>query len=322
MKETPYTRDFESVQRAAVVDDSGRSLTEFKKTLTPRYGIVWSHILIGYAAVAIAVGLFAASPPDGSLLSQLFWVAAGGFWIGYWLAYILLFFHEATHFLIAPSKRWNDLLANTFIGSFVGLNIKSYRLTHFDHHRHHGTTMDTERTYFDPLNLQFLVESLLGIKAARVLISRQRHTAEKKAATIGVMTLIGAALNGSVVLGSLATGHWHLAAAWTIGVLVFVPFIGAVRQVLEHRDAEALSTIDYYSVDHGAYNRMFGDGPIARTLGGAGFNRHLLHHWEPQISYTRLKELEDFLSRTPLHEPLRQSRTSYFATFVRLIRSR
>lgn len=322
MRETPYTRDFESVQRATVVDVNGRALTEFKKTLTPRYGVVWSHILIGYAAVTAAAALLLLAPSESSVLQQLLGVVAGGLWIGYWLAYLLLFFHEAAHFLIAPSKAWNDLLANALIGSFVGLNIKSYRVTHFDHHRHHGTTMDTENTYFDPLNVRFLVESLFGIKAARVLLSRQKHTAQKKASTLGIMTLIGATLNGVIVLGSLATGHWQLACAWMIGVLVFVPFFGAVRQVLEHRDTEALSTIDYHAVDHGAYNRMFGDGPIASTLGGAGFNRHLLHHWEPQISYTRLKELEDFILRTSLKEPLTRSNTTYLETFIALLRAR
>lgn len=319
MKETPYTREFESVQRASVVDDGGCALSDFKRSLTPRYGVVWFHITCGYLAVILAVAGLLTLVGTQSLITQVALTALGGVWIGYWLAYLLLFFHEAAHFLIAPGKKWNDLLANTFIGSFVGLNIKSYRVTHFDHHRHHGTPMDTENTYFDPLNIQFLVESLFGIKAARVLLSRQKHTAEKKASAIGVMTLIGAAINGAIVLSSLVSGHWQLAFAWCVGVLVFVPFFGAVRQVLEHRDSEALSTIDYHMVDHGAYNRMFGDGPIASTLGGAGFNRHLLHHWEPQISYTRLKELEDFVLRTSLQKPLQRSKTTYLKTFIALM---
>lgn len=322
MRETPYSRDFESVQRGSVVDDSGRALNEFKRSLTPRYGVVWFHILCGYVAVFMAVWGLLRTRDVESMPTQIACVAVCGLWIGYWLAYLLLFFHEAAHFLIAPSKKWNDLLANTFIGSLVGLNIKSYRVTHFDHHRHHGTTMDTENTYFDPLNVQFLVESLFGIKAARVLLSRQKHTTQKKASTVGVTTLIGAAINGSIVLGALVTGHWHLSIAWTIGVLVFVPFFGAVRQVLEHRDSEALSTVDYHTVDHGAYNRMFGDGPLASTLGGAGFNRHLLHHWEPQISYTRLKELEAYVLQTSLKDPLQRSNTTYIKTFLALLRAR
>jgi len=35
-----------------------------------------------------------------------------------------------------------------------------------------------------------------------------------------------------------------------------------------------------------APDRLFGDDFFSCTFGGAGFNRHLLHHWEPQISYT------------------------------------
>jgi fatty acid desaturase len=322
MKETPYTREFESAHRATIIDDRGRTLSEFKKSLRPRYGVVWVHILCGYLAIFLAARLLALVSNVDSLLTQIGCVTFGGLWIGYWLSYLLLFFHEAAHFLIAPNKRWNDLLGNTFIGSLIGLNIKSYRVTHFDHHRHHGTTMDTERTYFDPLNIQFLVESLFGIKAARVLLSRQKHTALKKASTIGIMTIVGALINGAIVLGSLANGYWPVAAAWMLGVLVFVPFFGAIRQALEHRDAEASSTIDYHTVDHGAYNRMFGDGPIASTLGGAGFNRHLLHHWEPQISYTRLRELETFLSNTSLSQALKDSQTSYGSTFLKLFRSR
>lgn len=322
MKETPYTKDFESVQRATVFDDSGHALTEFKKTLTPRYGIVWSHIACGYLALLCAASILLTLNENASIQAQLAYMSLGGLWIGYWLAFLLLFFHEAAHFLIAPDRWWNDLLANTFIGSLVGLNIKSYRVTHFDHHRHHGTPMDTENTYFDPLNVQFLVESLFGIKAARVLLTRQKHTAQKKTSTIGFMTIIGAVMNGTIVVGSLATNHWQFAVAWTIGVLVFVPFFGAIRQVLEHRDSAALSTVDYHTVEHGAYNRMFGDGPIASTLGGAGFNRHLLHHWEPQISYTRLKDLETFILKTSLKEPLQRSRTTYLKTFFTLLRAK
>ena len=46
----------------------------------------------------------------------------------------------------------------------------------------------------------------------------------------------------------------------------------------------------YCAACHGTSAK--GDGPLASTLGGAGFNRHLLHHWEPKISYTRFRELE------------------------------
>ena len=33
---------------------------------------------------------------------------------------------------------------------------------------------------------------------------------------------------------------------------------------------------------------------FSRYFGGAGFNRHLLHHLDPSISYTRFDEFERF----------------------------
>jgi hypothetical protein len=90
---------------------------------------------------------------------------------------------------------------------------------------------------------------------------------------------------------------------------------------LEHRDENARRDVDYAHTPHGAINRLFGDGPLASTLGGAGFNRHLIHHWEPQISYTRLREVEQFLMETPAAEDLRHRQTTYVRTFARLFRS-
>jgi fatty acid desaturase len=67
---------------------------------------------------------------------------------------------------------------------------------------------------------------------------------------------------------------------------------------------------------------VFGDGLIARTFGGAGFNRHLLHHWEPGISYTRLPDLEHFLNDTDLRPIMESRKTTYGRVFWRLFRGR
>ena len=76
------------------------------------------------------------------------------------------------------------------------------------------------------------------------------------------------------------------------------PFLASLRTLLEHRAEDADPRANYAEVDQGPVNRLFGSGPLASTLGSAGFNRHALHHWEPQISYTRLKDIEAYLLRT------------------------
>jgi len=63
---------------------------------------------------------------------------------------------------------------------------------------------------------------------------------------------------------------------------------------------------------------MFGRGPFSSIFGGAGFNRHLLHHWEPSVSYTNLPALEAYLLDTEAAPLIEMRRSSYFKTFARL----
>jgi fatty acid desaturase len=131
----------------------------------------------------------------------------------------------------------------------------------------------------------------------------------------------GAALNLGVIAAALLTGSLVLAAAWPIAMVCFYPGINATRQLLEHRSFDAQRDVDYTRTSHGANTRMFGVGPLASTMGAAGFNRHLLHHWAPQISYTRLAELEEFLLDTPSGELFRARVTTHVRAFARLWRA-
>jgi hypothetical protein len=93
-----------------------------------------------------------------------------GFWIHAGLSQFVLP-RGSPHNLAATAKR-NDTLANWLIGIFVGQTIESYRVVHFGHHQHHGTPMDTEHSYFDPLNFRFIVAALFG--DARFQVARER----------------------------------------------------------------------------------------------------------------------------------------------------
>jgi len=319
-------QELEDLKRSQIENSFGVFYLEFKKTLSPKYVVVWRDILLGYAALTItAAGTiyadhhFAKSwmPPTIIIASFLF---------GYIHQYIQLFLHEAAHHNIAKDRKKNDLLANIFIGSLVGQNIKFYRPIHLLHHRNLGTPEDTEHSYFDALTLRFILESLTGIRVIKVLTNREKTLRSRPNpsddiptnSTFGLQFLVGAVINGTIVLTAAALGYWSLVIAWVIGLIIVFPFFGSVRQLLEHRSEKALSSNDYSKVPHGQTNRMFGSGIIASTLGAAGFNRHLLHHWEMQISYTRLREVECFMLDTPAAPIITSRYTSYFRTFANL----
>jgi fatty acid desaturase len=307
--------DLAGVRRDALASRAGVRYRDFKPSLTPRYGIAWLHLFCGHAALILTTaGLVIVWHRWQGLAIPI--ILVGACLYGYALAYIVLFFHEAAHYNMCRDRALNDRLANVLIGLFLGQSIAAYRSTHFDHHRYLGQPADTEHAYFDPLNVTFIAESLTGLKTLKRLAVR--HTVASQ--DISAQLVLGSLLNLAMVAIAVRLGQWPLALAWTIGLVIVFPFLAAIRQLLEHRSEQAAPGVDYSVVPHGAVNRIFGSGLLASTFGGAGFNRHMLHHWEPQISYTRLHDLERFLLDTPAAPIVEQRTTSYSGTFLLLLR--
>jgi fatty acid desaturase len=312
--------------KATLVDSSGIPFKNFRHTLRPRYGIVWTEFLSGYLAlVVITAGLIAVRGQSRA------WVViasvVGAVLIGYIFHYLSLFQHAAAHFNLAADKSLNDLLANLLFGALFGYGygIKSYRAVHFEHHRRLGTPADTENGYILPFNWEFLLRSATGLTMWEKIFNRSRPltqygSAQKIARRLGPFSVIAALLHSTVALGSLYLGHYALAGAWVLGVISFFPLFMGVRLTLEHRSLDAKTALDYSQQPHGALSRIFGSGPLSSTFGAAGFNRHLLHHWEPQVPYERLKDLERYLRDTMLATELNARTTSYTTAFRQLFR--
>ena len=251
-------------------------------------------------------------------------VVLGALAVGYVVHYLVLFQHEAVHFNLAPGRRANDFACDLLVGPLIGETVAAYRAIHLEHHRHLGTPRDTERSYFEAFGARFVLEGLTGLRIARIIRARLAHHAGSAGSSRDDRRWVlpaAVALHGGVVVGSALAGEPVLAMAWILGVGGVFPALNTTRQLLEHRDDAADRAVDYSTVPHGEVHRLFGSGPLASTLGGAGFNRHLLHHWDPGVSCTRLADLEAFLTRTEVAETLQRRRTSYLATAHRLLRA-
>jgi fatty acid desaturase len=300
---------------AALVDVHGRSYRQFRAGLRPRWARVAADMLLGYLALALigwtAVAATGAALPWSLALTLLCAIA-----FGYWMAYLQLFLHEAAHFNIAASRRYNELLANLLIASWVGTSIGAYRAVHWQHHRRHGQTDDAEHSYFAPLNGRFVLAALTGVSALRVLRERraQLRTRGARAAPAAgrILLAIALLLHGTLLAVALLTAHPWLALAWLLGIGVFFPFFGAVRQLLEHRSVRARADVDYAATPHGATTRMFQEGLLGSSFGAAGFTRHRLHHWDPALSYTNLAAVERFLRGCPGLGPRALHKTTYW----------
>nr|WP_153667270.1 fatty acid desaturase [Phyllobacterium sp. SYP-B3895] len=302
----------------------GDAYKTFLKALRPDYARIRRDIALGYAALATTIVACSLLPSLG--VYPIIAAILGAPSIGYWVAYLQLFIHEGAHYNLAPDRAESDRFCDRYISWMIGTTVAAYRKVHFEHHRALGTIDDSESTYFFPLNLLFIVKGLFGLRAVEVILARRKivdnvERKQKKPAKDGskIAPLTALAVHGGIVVIAFLLGFWWVSIAWLFGVGMVFPFFGALRQLLEHRDEDASAMNDYSKTPHGAVTRIFEDGPIGSTLGGAGFNRHLLHHWEPQVSYTNLPALERFLMTTKAGPIIERRKTTYTQTFLKLL---
>lgn len=315
-------RQLEDLPKSALADGHGRAYAAFRSSLKPRWPRVVLDIALAYtmlaAAAALVISGVAAAPGF-----RFLWIVAGALMFGFWMAFLQLFLHEAAHFNLCPGRRANDLLANATIGLWVGTDIAEYRRIHWEHHRLLGQVTDTERSYFSPLGWRFLLETLFLVAALRVMVNRRKTLARGRGAAplrgpgMG-MIAAGAFAHGAILALCLWQRQFGLAAAWVIGVFMVYPLFGALRQLLEHRGAEATASRDYAVVPHGKFTRSFKGGPFGSFFGGAGFRLHDIHHFDPELSYTNLPAVDRFLAQCEAARAARSLRRSYASVLLEL----
>jgi fatty acid desaturase len=314
-----FSGEFGAVRRA-VSDSRGVRLVDFVRGLTPVYSRIYRDLALGFGGLGLSVALAVAAERQG--IAPLAVTIVGGLIIGFWFFYLVSFVHEGLHWNLAPTRRTNDRLTGAMIACMLGLSLEARRRQHFEHHRSIGTTRDTEMMYFYPLNLIALLKSATGFGALRALFAYVRRAARRAAAIkqiaptsaepgIYQAVAVGVATHGAIVAALLWLGTPWAAVAWVLAVFSVMPILNTIRQLLEHRHPGARLDVDYRTVDQGACTRMFSDGWLDRAFGPAGGHQHLLHHWEGQVSYTRLGDLERFLLDTPLRPVIDRRRTTY-----------
>lgn len=321
--ESDYSKSFQQL-RPLIVNSAGVRYLDFIKTLTPRYGRLFLDIALGYAILIAICALVVILPRVGAMPGFVAASLGAGF-IGFWIAYLVLFIHEGAHFNFNADRRRSDFLCNLLIAWIMGTSVQRYRIVHFQHHRALGSVEDSEITYFSPLNLVFVVKGLLGIRVLEVLASRRKLRAKEKITRDDsgeYVRFAGPAVHVLILTATYISGSIWLTLAWVAGLGTIFPFFGALRQLLEHRDERADACTNYFETAHGAYTRIFGTDIFSSIFGGAGFNRHLLHHWEPSISCTNLPQVETFLLDTDVAGLIEMRRSSYFKILYRLFHVR
>jgi fatty acid desaturase len=219
-----------------IENKANRKWGDYRSSLNPRYKKVWFDI--GYAYFMLAAGLMVFASIEFWLQRRRYFflpiLPAGSLWAGFWLHYLLCFFHEATHYNILSNRKYNDRAANLLIGSLTGLEIKSYRRTHWLHHANLGTPEDTETSYFEPLKLRTLVGDLVGRYQLNVLYRyfKKEVRAHSKPANSRSALAIAGLVHLGVSLALLVSGYPLTGLMWLIGFFSFYPIFNRIRQTI------------------------------------------------------------------------------------------
>lgn len=269
-----------------------------RRELSPRYLLAWLSIGLTLLSLFSAMALISLL-----LINQNSWplrivsAVVGAVVIGTIFAHLILWFHEAAHSNIHRNTRLNDLLANLLIGIFVGQDIGRYRQIHFLHHRFLGEQKDPECSYFYHPGLRLIIRSLFGLQVFNALAARNKN--QKPSAPnprVKTMLIAGLGLHGTILTTLWYYFDWLSCAVWMVGVGSIYPMLNALRQSLEHRGPDCAPD-DYGPPSGGGYTRNFNASLFSRVIGGAGFRRHAIHHWDPTLSCTRFDDAEKYLAQ-------------------------
>ena len=315
--------NLEDISFTEVCDENGKSYNEFRTDLVPHFHRVRNDIILGWACLVLILAIAIIMQKENWFRWP--YLLMGSLLLGYDLAYIQLFIHEAAHYNIHPDRLWNDRISDYLIGVFSGISMKGYRKIHWQHHQQLGSTKDSEHSYFNTLNIIFLIKSLVGFQALSIILDRKSKLNDEKtqSSKVAWFYIYVFFFHLTLLFILFFLGGWKVVSMWLIGLVSIFPLFGALRQLLEHRDINVPNKANFANINHGKVSRLFSNNFIDRSFGAAGFNRHLIHHWDPLISYTRLREVEAFLSNCPqTAKTIRESKTTYFKTFIRLFKFR
>ena len=320
-------QDLSGVHSLIEIKDSyGRSYSEFKKSLSINVLELAKNILL--PVIMVLLGILAFYYIDGYFFLGLFFFIPLTMWISFWKSAYKIHFHEAAHFNLSGNKKINDLIANIFFAPFTGMWIKDYRQSHWKHHKFLGTFEDTEISYQKPITAKEFIKKLTGIYLLLTVLryfhnfnlNKSSLTTKKNSNYSFIQSIALLLFTQAVIILLLLQYTSTLSAvSWFASVFFIDPLLSGIRQTLEHRSVNASKNIDYSKHVHGPINKIFGSGFFSKYFGGAGFNKHLLHHFDPSISYTEFNKLETFLLDTSLKDVIKKNTSTYFKTFKEII---
>jgi fatty acid desaturase len=298
------------------------SYSDYRKILVTPYRRVQLSLVVNWVSM---IFLVVATSFVNNLLFHICVVLA----LSLLMHRVLLIIHEGAHYHLSLNKTMNDTISNLLAGWFVFTDIKNYRITHIQHHRNLGSSSDPENSHMDKLDLSWILSAVTGTKTALAFfktISTGRKKSEVSEPN-SPTPIFGAIIHLAIFLVIYFGLGLTSLLVWASCLLVIAPLLGMLRNLLEHRYVEAvdpilweifLNTSSKPIEINQITTRTFTQSIFSKLYGSMGFTHHLIHHWDPSISYMNLKKVHEFLLSSEVGDLLAKTDSTYTKTFFYL----
>lgn len=239
--------------------------------------------------------------------------------------------HDATHYRLLRSRRWNEWVANLFLAWPMFISVQGFRHFHGDHHRFLGEAGDGNRELWHTHDARGRLVPEWRYPKRRVGLAGKIL---RRAALVTGLFWIARGLVGGFLYGVpplqrvarmialglvvVALTHWHawlgFATWWVLPYCTWHAAAQYLRLVCEHSAIHA-SDPRYgttRSTIPGALARFF---VLPRNIG-----YHVEHHFYPSVPHYRLPALHERLMRQPGYAAGVQQTRSLFASLAQCVR--
>jgi fatty acid desaturase len=254
-----------------------------------------------WALIATAIG---AALWTGSLLVWVIAILV----IGRSQHALAVLMHDAAHFRMLPSRRWNDFVGQWLCAFPIASNLYAYRNVHLRHHRYLLSDRDPDLSLSRPYPVTWtsfrrkLLRDATGVSS---LVMRGYVTVDKGRARLAFGNLFRRRLNTTTVarrsaaVGAIAAlfwlGYgWAFIGLWVLPLLTVYQVILRVRGILEHAAvpdaADGLRNARTIVSHNPALRFMLNPHHVAY---------HLEHHLYPAVPHYHLAALHRALAEDP-----------------------
>jgi fatty acid desaturase len=218
---------------------------------------------------------------------------------------LLVLMHDASHFRLLPSKRWNDWVSDLFLAYPFGITTDGFRRGHLGHHRFLGTDRDPEwvlRHGKDDWQFPMRPGKFVSLFARMISgkgvldIVRNLRMYDQLPSTGPIQRSRAQGVARVVYYLAMAALIWRLhwgrqvLVLWSIPEYIFLPAIMRLRSIADHHGLEGETLLNSA--------RDYHPGWLSRLLFFPHYaHYHLVHHLYPAIPFYHLPLAQQALAK-------------------------